>query len=108
MSSFIPGNDRLKRKISTNSHIGRDRLNSAFRQYDAKSTNNVVEKSPLVRGNQGEPSFGPGSRATSNANQGGSGGAITNRKSDEQEAIDVEAAGRGPESKVEDSNQLMQ
>ena len=68
----------------------------------------MEHKSPLVRGNQGEPSFGPGSLATSNANHGGSGGDITNRKSDEQEAIDGEAAGRGGESKVEHSNQLMQ
>lgn len=51
--------EKVKRKISTNSHIGRDRLNSAFRQYGEKTSNekldpNYVQKSPLIKGKNGE------------------------------------------------------
>jgi hypothetical protein len=65
-------------------NFGRDRANSAFQKFDA-SKNEMVDKedslpdqnqplknntmkSPLIKGNQGEPSFGAGSKQESISN----------------------------------------
>ena len=64
-------------------NFGRDRANSAFQKFDA-TKNEMTEiedsvpekqqqkhndmKSPLIKGNQGEPSFGAGSKQESISN----------------------------------------
>ena len=47
--------------------IGRDRANSAFQKFDTSKNEQSlkeesVSKSPLIKGNQGEPSFGAASK----------------------------------------------
>ena len=54
VNNFIGG--QTKRKISTNSHIGRDGLSSAFKHYDSKGNSNerndkqITKESPLLKG----------------------------------------------------------
>lgn len=66
--------DQIGSREKSNSigHIGRDRSNSAFQRFDP-SNNDIsnkedtpdekkIAKSPLIKGNQGEPSFGAASK----------------------------------------------
>ena len=52
-----------RRKTSMVSNFGRDRLNSkvsAFKKYDSRQGDEKDQTtSPLIKGKQGEPSFGP-------------------------------------------------
>jgi hypothetical protein len=77
--------NKVIEKSSSMNNFGRDRANSAFQQFDAnkneidekeesipeqqqpQKTNNPM-KSPLIKGNQGEPSFGAGSKQESISN----------------------------------------
>jgi hypothetical protein len=73
-------------KSNSMNNFGRDRANSAFQKFDA-SKNEIGDredslpdqhqhqhqkhntmKSPLIKGNQGEPSFGAGSKQESISN----------------------------------------
>lgn len=53
-NNFIGG--QAKRKISTNSHVGRDGLSSAFKHYESrgnsheKNDKQITIKSPLLQG----------------------------------------------------------
>ena len=61
-----------REKSNSLGNIGRDRSNSAFQKFDPSNNDishkedtpddKIMQKSPLIKGNQGEPSFGAASK----------------------------------------------